>query len=92
MSILETLARRAKTAAPADTMQRERAIETQARAELQNSSYEPIRQVSCDVCQCVVTLSGRVPSFYMKQIAQTIVRPLLDGSLIIDNQLEVDRT
>ena len=87
----DTLWQPTETSVPADAMQRQRTIETQARAELQKSRYYSIRQVSCDVCQCVVRLSGRVPSFYMKQIAQAIVRPLLDGGLIIDNQLEVDR-
>ena len=86
----------AETTAAANAMQRDRdrAFETQARAELRKSSYYSVRQVSCDVCQRVVMLSGRVPSFYMKQMAQTIVLCLLEGEgrLVIDNQLEVDQT
>ena len=84
----------AETTASANAMQRDRdrAIETQARAKLQKSSYYSVRQVSCDVCQCVVMLSGRVPSFYMKQMAQSVVLHLLEGRLVIDNQLEVDQT
>ena len=50
-----------------------------------------LRRVSCDVCQGVVTLSGRVPSFYLKQLAQTIVLGLVSGAWVIDNPLEVDR-
>jgi hypothetical protein len=35
---------------------------------------------------------GRVPSFYMKQMAQTVVRDLLIDGFVIDNQVEVDQT
>ena len=64
----------------------------QMRVALQTSNYACLRRVSCDVCQGVVTLSGRVPSFYLKQLAQTIVLGLVSDSWAIDNQLEVDRT
>ncbi len=69
---------------------RDRGFEEKARSALQSSSYQAVRDVSCEVCDCVLILRGRVPSFYMKQIAQTVVRHLLDGSLVLDNQLEVD--
>lgn len=75
-----------------DATQRDRAVATQARAALQRSNYACLRRVSCDVCQGVVTLSGRVPSFYLKQLAQTIVLRLASDIWVIDNQLEVDRT
>ena len=77
---------------PSATEQRDRAIEDEARAVLGTSSYQPVRHVSCEVYGQVLILRGRVPSFYMKQIAQTIVRHLLYGSLVLDNQLEVDDT
>ena len=70
----------------------ENALEADANALLGKSSYRAVRHVSCEVCGCVLILRGRVPSFYMKQIAQEEVRQLLDGSLVIQNQLEVDRT
>jgi len=84
--------RTSDTTASANARQwdRDRAIETQVRAELQKSSYHPVRQVSCDVCRSVIRLSGRVPSFYLKQVAQTIVRRLLEVSLAIENHLEAD--
>lgn len=72
--------------------EREKALEANANAVLGESSYHAVRNVSCEVCGCVLILQGRVPSFYMKQIAQEIVRQLLDGNLVIQNQLEVDRT
>ena len=78
---------------PADCQaKRDYTIEAWAIAELRNSAYAPVRQVLCEVQDCVLTLRGRVPSFYLKQIAQTVVRHPLEGSLVIDNQLEVDQT
>lgn len=69
-----------------------RAIEEQAQCMLRSSSYRSVRHVLCDVRQRVLILRGRVPSFYMKQIAQTVVRDLLCDGFVIDNQVEVDRT
>ena len=71
---------------------RARAIEDRASAVLRSSSYHPIRHVSCEVSERVLILRGRVPSFYLKQIAQTVVRHLLENGLVIDNRVEVDRT
>jgi len=48
--------------------------------------------VACEVRQRVLVLRGRVPSFYLKQVVQTVVRDLLSDGLVIDNQVEVDRT
>ena len=45
--------------------------------------------VSCDFHEGVLILWGRVPSYYMKQIAQTAVRGLTQVERI-DNRLEVD--
>ena len=80
------------TFAAAVRWEREQVLEAQVSAVLRESSYDAVRRVSCEVRNCVLTLRGRVPSFYMKQITQEVVRQLLDGSLVIDNQLEVDRT
>jgi len=74
----------------ADTQtERDRAMEAKARAELGKSSYSPVRQVSCEVCDCMLTLRGRLPSFFLKQIAQTVAR--IEGIVGVDNQVEVDR-
>lgn len=70
---------------------RDRAVEDQANAVLRSSSYHPVRRVTCEVRQRVLILRGRVPSFHMKQIAQTVVRNLLHDGLAIDNRVEVDR-
>ncbi len=68
------------------------AVEAQVRAELRTCSYHPVRSVSCEVRGSVLSLRGRVPSYYMKQIAQTIVRHLLKDTVVINNELEVDGT
>ncbi len=72
--------------------EREKALEADANAVLGESSYHAVRRVSCEVRDGMLVLRGRVPSFYMKQIAQTVVRHLLDGNFVIDNQLEVERS
>jgi hypothetical protein len=37
----------------------------------------------------VIRLSGQLPSFYLKQVAQTLVARRLNGSAGIDNRVEV---
>lgn len=75
-----------------DVLQRlcERVVENRAQSLLRQSPYYPVRQVTCKVLREVIVLQGRVPSYYMKQIAQTVVRGLCQGNWKIENQLEVD--
>ena len=75
-----------------DVLQRllERVVENRAQCLLRLSPYSPVRRVTCKVFRKVIVLQGRVPSFYMKQIAQTVVRGLPQGSWRIENQLKVD--
>jgi osmotically-inducible protein OsmY len=40
---------------------------------LQETGYSPLRCIQCDVSDGVVELTGSVPSFYIKQLAQTAV-------------------
>jgi osmotically-inducible protein OsmY len=40
---------------------------------LQETGYAPLRCIQCDVSDGVVELTGSVPSFYIKQLAQTAV-------------------
>ena len=67
-------------------------FENLANSVLQSCSYHAVRHLSCEVREHVVILRGRVPSFYLKQIAQTLMLDLLSDSLVIDNRVEVDRT
>lgn len=60
-----------------------------AERRLGNSGYRVLQQVQCEYHAGTLTLHGHVPSFYMKQVAQTVVKSL--GSVqCIDNQLDVD--
>jgi osmotically-inducible protein OsmY len=55
---------------------------------LRRSGYRALSDLKCDVTGGVVSLSGVVPSFFMKQIAQTII--LRMGTVErLANQLEV---
>ncbi|MBX7074543.1 MAG: BON domain-containing protein [Pirellulales bacterium] len=40
---------------------------------LQSSAYQELRKVLCDYHEGILTLRGRVSSFYLKQMAQTLV-------------------
>ena len=62
----------------------EKAVQSQLRA----SGYGSLREIDCQVREGVAVLSGVVPSFHMKQMAQTIVMKLDDVSGI-ENRLRV---
>ena len=66
----------------------DRSLERKAVDCLENSPYRILRQVHCRAHNGVLTLSGRVPSFHMKQVAQTIVMNQAHIPRVV-NQLEV---
>lgn len=66
----------------------ERSLSGQVKQRLEESSYQLVRRVFVEDCQGVLTLSGRLPNFYLKQVAQTIAAGV-DGVANIDNQIEV---
>lgn len=57
--------------------------------ELSNSDYPCFRQLSCLVRGGVLVLKGQVPTYYLKQLAQTVVRPHLQPAMVVDNQIVV---
>lgn len=57
---------------------------------LRATSYAQLRDVSCELELGVLTLRGRVSSFYMKQIAQTLVREVPGVSQVV-NLIQVAR-
>jgi osmotically-inducible protein OsmY len=67
----------------------EERIRVTAETRLQQSPYASLRQVSCQLRAGVLTLGGHVPSYYLKQIAQTAVRSV-EGVRQINNQLRVN--
>jgi len=51
---------------------------------LASSSIRELRELRVDGTATQVQLSGRVSSFYHKQLAQEAVRPLTDGRQIVN--------
>ena len=63
-------------------------VEAAARARLQRSLYPELRHVSCEFHEGLLTLRGRVPSYYLKQVAQTAVYRI-EGVGELNNRLQV---
>lgn len=59
-----------------------------AEQRLRCQPYLALRHVACDLRDGVLILRGLVPSYHLKQIAQTVVTDLA-GILRIENQIEV---
>ncbi len=55
---------------------------------LGTNSYRPIRFLDCTFENGVLTLGGRLPSFYLKQVAQIAVAQV-EGVERIENRIEV---
>jgi osmotically-inducible protein OsmY len=62
--------------------------EAAVRTCLLSSPYLDLRQVECHVEDGVLNMTGKVPSFYLKQVAQTVVGKI-EGVRRIENCLEV---
>ena len=63
-------------------------VASEVRRRLGDSSYCFLRAVRCEFADGTLTLSGRVPSFYLKQIAQTLGHKV-DGVERIVNLIDV---
>lgn len=61
----------------------------QARRVLQASHYFSLRAVRCHCEGNRLTLSGDVPTFYLKQMAQNVVMQLLGRTVRVHNKLQV---
>jgi hypothetical protein len=68
----------------------DKAFEALVRAELLKSPYGAIRAVSCQMTDGVLKLTGCVPSYYLKQIAQRLALNALQGLAVIANELQVE--
>ena len=71
--------------------QARRIIEGSVAARLRQSPYPSLRRISCGLGDAALILRGRVPSYYMKQVAQ-IIAVSVDGVSVVQNELEVYRT
>jgi osmotically-inducible protein OsmY len=59
-----------------------------AESRLRRSAYLALQQLSCEFRAGVLTLRGRLPSYYLKQVALAVVTPV-EGVERIDDQIEV---
>jgi osmotically-inducible protein OsmY len=55
---------------------------------LHSKPYQALKNVSCDWRDGVLVLRGRLPSYYLKQVAQEVVARL-EGVEGMDNQIQV---
>jgi osmotically-inducible protein OsmY len=66
----------------------EESIAARAERRLRGNVYLALKKISCEYGGGVLTLRGRLPSFYLKQMAQEAVSDTV-GVERIDNQIEV---
>jgi len=59
-----------------------------AQDRLRQSPHAALREVECDFAGGTLTLRGRVPSFYYKQLAQEAVAHL-EGVVQVSNRIDV---
>ena len=79
----------AQAIAPVRTRAGTHEVVKMAQQRLQESPYLALRSVDCEFYQGVLTLTGEVPTYYTKQMAQTLVRGL-DQVQRIENRLFVN--
>jgi hypothetical protein len=53
---------------------------------LRQSAYPALRKLACDYAEGEVILRGQVPSYYLKQVAQSLVA---GGGLLVINRIHV---
>ena len=68
---------------------KEHDVAKRAAALLEEGPYHSLKRVVCEFHEGVLTLRGRVPSFYMKQVAQEILMGFASVEVLL-NHLEVD--
>jgi hypothetical protein len=74
---------RSESQAPADDLRAE------AEERLRRSGYLALRDVTCDASAGQVSLGGRLPSYYLKQLAQSIIGDIV-GVTSVHNEIVVD--
>ena len=74
---------RIDTCAPSDDL-----LHSHVRRVLDSSCYRVVTALECDVKSGVLTLRGVLPSFYLKQIVQSLVLQI-EHVKVIDDQMEV---
>lgn len=57
---------------------------------LATCAYSPVRGLTCEYGRGVVVVTGRLPSFYLKQVAITLVSHHLAADTRFDDAIEVE--
>ena len=64
-------------------------VEKLAERRLRESSYRALRNVRCNYHEGVLTLRGCLRSYYLKQVAQSVVARI-EGVELVNNRVEVN--
>ena len=67
---------------------RDAAVQCEAQNLLERSNYLALRRLQCEFREGKLVLTGRVPTYYLKQVAQTLVRHVPNVRRI-DNRIDV---
>ncbi len=78
-----------KSGPEADHSHHVRQLQAEIRSRLQRSGHRGLDDVSCDFSRGVLTLRGRVETYYLKQLAQAVLCGL-DGVEELTNDIHVD--
>ncbi len=65
-------------------------LHSQAERALRTSQFPALRFLFVEETESTVAITGRVPSFYLKQVAQETVLPFLQGRELL-NKVTVSR-
>jgi osmotically-inducible protein OsmY len=71
-----------------ETVDVDTATAATAIAKIRQAPYQALRRIECRCLNGVLTLSGRVPSYYLKQCAQELVGEVANVEHV-NNELEV---
>ena len=62
-----------------------KSTERAAQRRLEQSGYDALKHIACRFREGAMTLSGSVPMYYHKQLAQEAVRDLRDVDVIVND-------
>ena len=63
--------------------------ESRAALVLRESPIPALRKLSIEESDVIVLINGKVPSYYLKQMAQEAIMPLLDGRALVNRVLVI---
>jgi hypothetical protein len=63
-------------------------VQQRAAQALRHSAYAPLTTLRCEFHDGVLTVRGQLPSFHLKQVAQTVLCDV-EGVGMIDNRVDV---